>query len=35
MIAFGLFEWYYYLSVKFVIWIVEQKIEIKEIYFFK
>ena len=29
MILFGLFVWYYYLSVKFVMWIVKQKIENK------
>ena len=31
IILFGLFDliWYYYLSVKFVMWFVKQKIEIK------
>ena len=35
MILFGLFVWYYYLSVKFVMWIVKQKIENKINLFFK
>ena len=35
MILFGLFVWYYYLSVKFVMWIVKQKIENKRNLFLK